>query len=525
MGQETTAGARKRLVTFALLDEGVTDGHRFGINALASSCSSVWAGGTRELFTAGRDGTVRCWRDLAEDGGREDGAAPRLHYVVEEHTDWVNDLALVMDGDLASAVVSASSDRTIKLWRPHEDGGAPSRYYTLRQHTDFVKALGYARDARTLASAGCDRVIVVWDMHRLAPCSIIGSSATNSPAAHDDSIYALSTTPCGSLIASGAVDGSLMLWDPRSKSPAVRSSLNASCRRRAHVLTNYLHAVNRSDHLWDTRTSLEARYSHLMAKHFCLVLQTRPYDSGEHSALSPSPPSPQCHCSPSSSLWQRADCGHPNPHACRSLAQRRVELELRPHSDSVFAILPTADFRAVCSASRDGTVAWSSLVANSPHNSAEHPISHLLCKADAAVQRLHRPVWSDETLFVATTDSTLNGWRMPRDVPVAATSANAHVSQGTARRAAAPTNAVPPANGSLRAESEAAPLLKSPFTRIAGSPAVRQLAVLPSKVQLLSEDTRGRWAFFRALRQCFPQQHRTTKHSLPLLRNAGFSNA
>lgn len=225
----------KRTVTFALLDEGTSASHRLGVNSLTSTCASVW-GTARELFTAGRDGSVRCWRDFDEargarhaSGGHSDGAGdaavgPRLQYTVDEHTDWVNDLALVMDGDLASAVISASSDRTIKLWRPEEDGGAPTRHYTLRQHTDFVKALAYACDGRTLASAGCDRAIVVWDMHRLAPCTLIGSGTAGEPGAHADSIYALSTTPSGGLLASGAVDGSLRLWDPRAKAPAVCES-------------------------------------------------------------------------------------------------------------------------------------------------------------------------------------------------------------------------------------------------------------------------------------------------------------
>jgi len=222
--------AKKRAVTFALTDEGASDGHRFGINALASTCGSVWAGGTRELFTAGRDGTVRCWRESSG----ADAAEPRLHYTVDEHTDWVNDLALVMDGEQASAVVSASSDCTIKLWRPEEGGGAPSRFYTLRQHLDFVKALGYAADARTLASAGCDRSIILWDMHRLAPCGVLGGDA----GAHDDSIYALATTPSGTLIATGAVDGSVKLWDHRARAPAVGSLVGHSDVVRGAVLSS-----------------------------------------------------------------------------------------------------------------------------------------------------------------------------------------------------------------------------------------------------------------------------------------------
>lgn len=161
------ADSRAKTVTVTLLDEGSEAGHRFGINALASTCHSVW-GARRELYTAGRDGSVRCWCD---DGGE---GPPTLQFSVDEHTDWVNDLALLMEGDLASAVVSASSDRTIKLWRPEEGSAAPLRIYTLKQHTDFVKALGYAAGACTLASAGCDCTLVIWDIARLAQCGSVG---------------------------------------------------------------------------------------------------------------------------------------------------------------------------------------------------------------------------------------------------------------------------------------------------------------------------------------------------------------
>lgn len=175
---------------------------------------------------------------------------------------------------------------------------------------------------------------------------------------------------------------------------------------------------------------------------------------------------------------------HPHPTRRRSLSQRRVEVELRPHADSIFSILPCAGFRSVLSASRDGTVAWSSLDATGVATDEGGPVgrggpaSRLLFTAGAAVHRLHTPAWSDERLWVATTDSSIDCWALPTDVAGLQ---------------------APKLNGGSSATTPA-PLLRAPCLRIAGSPAVRQLAVLPSKVHLLSEDTQGRCGVLE--RQC-----------------------
>ena len=86
-----TAGPQrepKQRVTVSLADEAGGEGHRFGVNALASTSNAVWADGP-QLITAGRDGTVRCWHLGAPQ--------PTQTYCIDEHDDWVNDLALVPD--------------------------------------------------------------------------------------------------------------------------------------------------------------------------------------------------------------------------------------------------------------------------------------------------------------------------------------------------------------------------------------------------------------------------------------------
>ena len=111
-------------------------------------------------------------------------------------------------------MVSASSDVTVKIWRPHAGaGGAAHMPETLGQHKDYVKCLATpGAHADWIASGGLDRRIRLWDLN--------GGGETLQIEAGDDekaakgSVYALSAR--GSLMASGGPDSVLRVWDARS---------------------------------------------------------------------------------------------------------------------------------------------------------------------------------------------------------------------------------------------------------------------------------------------------------------------
>eukprot|EP00965_Chrysotila_dentata_P233913 6199867-Pleurochrysis_carterae.AAC.7 len=81
----TRGDGKKAKLTVTLLEETASEGHRFGVNALASTSSTLWGGG-EQLISGGRDGTIRCWK-LPQQGV---AATPML--TLSDHTDWVNDL-------------------------------------------------------------------------------------------------------------------------------------------------------------------------------------------------------------------------------------------------------------------------------------------------------------------------------------------------------------------------------------------------------------------------------------------------
>ena len=80
---------------------------------------------------------------------------------VQAHTHWINDIALCQSNQ---ALLSASSDITVKLWRPAATDGMPPQSIGL--HSDYVKTLAVpSQTSDWIASGGLDRKICLWDLN------------------------------------------------------------------------------------------------------------------------------------------------------------------------------------------------------------------------------------------------------------------------------------------------------------------------------------------------------------------------
>ena len=166
-------------------------------------------------YTGGRDGIIFAWHpshrpqtlDAQSEPAPDNRSQTACAAYRQAHIHWINALALANHNE---AVVSASSDTTVKLWRPFAaDANAP---HSLGNHTDYVKALAVpSLGATWVASGGLDHHLRLWDVHQAKEQLAVRTTEEGSVKG---SIYALAATE--SLIASGGPDNVVKLWDPRS---------------------------------------------------------------------------------------------------------------------------------------------------------------------------------------------------------------------------------------------------------------------------------------------------------------------
>lgn len=163
-------------------------------------------------YTGGRDGVVCAWDiDLdAQHAPSYTDKAPTHTFrkQVQAHTHWVNDIVLVKNN---LGLVSASSDVTVKLWRPH--GHETTHAYTIGSHSDYVKCLATPNTtANWVASGGLDHKINLWDL--AGGGNTLQIDLGDAENVVKGSIYTLRAK--GSLLASGGPESVARLWDVRS---------------------------------------------------------------------------------------------------------------------------------------------------------------------------------------------------------------------------------------------------------------------------------------------------------------------
>ncbi|CDF32125.1 WD40-repeat containing protein [Chondrus crispus] len=175
--------------------------HRFGISALVFAKD--------QLFTAGRDGTVRSWEIPAPPYRRPAADIPVAGAVrtFDEHVDWVNDVVLV---DQFERLVSCSSDTTLKVWNMND---ARRSLRTLVEHTDYVKALAVVPSG--VASGSLDGRVLVWDLVTGSLRLECGVDLEEGQQ-RNGSVYCMSASVEGNVLVSGSTDKTISVWDVRT---------------------------------------------------------------------------------------------------------------------------------------------------------------------------------------------------------------------------------------------------------------------------------------------------------------------
>ncbi|KFA61637.1 hypothetical protein S40285_06216 [Stachybotrys chlorohalonatus IBT 40285] len=201
--------ARQRISYVLENAKASAGGHRLGVNGLAvDSNNSI-------LYSGGRDGIVCAWDLKLDASAPTDKSKSKTTFraQTQAHMHWINDIALTKNN---TALVSASSDLTVKVWRPHSEEDN-LRAQTIGEHADYVKCVATPPadlNVDWVATGGLDRKICLWDLNGAGKTLEIDVTGEDVP--EKGSVYSLC---CGrNMIASGGPEKMIRLYDPRTGS-------------------------------------------------------------------------------------------------------------------------------------------------------------------------------------------------------------------------------------------------------------------------------------------------------------------
>lgn len=168
-------------------------------------------------YSAGRDGVVCSWNlhlphlssaPLRGPSSWNKASPTTFRSQIQAHSHWVNDIVLTQDN---SALVSASSDTTVRLWRPYsESAEVPA---SIGKHADYVKTLATpGNHSSWVASGGLDHKLCLWDIN--GGGEILNINNCSDGRTEKGSIYALGAV--SSVLASGGPESVVRVWDPKS---------------------------------------------------------------------------------------------------------------------------------------------------------------------------------------------------------------------------------------------------------------------------------------------------------------------
>lgn len=141
------------------------------------------------IVTASRDRTIKLWNKQGKEINTLQG-----------HQGDVNSVSFSPDGNI---IASGSTDKTAKLW---DKNG--KLIYTLTGHQGEINSTSFSPDGNTIATASWDKTVKLWSKD--------GNKITTLEG-HKDGVFGVSFSPDGNTIATASGDGTIKLWNKEGK--------------------------------------------------------------------------------------------------------------------------------------------------------------------------------------------------------------------------------------------------------------------------------------------------------------------
>jgi WD40 repeat protein len=242
----------------------------------------------QKLISGGAEKSVKVWNV----------GTGELEATLVGHSAGVRCAAISEDGKL---LVTGSVDHSIGIW---DLAIGKSEKFLQKKHLDSIDAVAISPDARTIASAGSDRVFVLWNVRReprfsspaqelpvnriaFSPDGLLLATGTGDVLqwkepgevklwdvrtgeerdvllGHSSCVGPVVFSPDGQLLATGTADGTLRLWDVAARTEVLAKNFGTGVRAIAFLGNGSTLAIGQWPgrvFLWDSTTGQrEANY-------------------------------------------------------------------------------------------------------------------------------------------------------------------------------------------------------------------------------------------------------------------------